>query len=184
MARWSSSVMLMTETKSNAQNCPICGSGNDCCKRRTKSAAGSLGCSDVPGHFVKRFSLGVRLASDNRLMFCKSDGALLFVPNRWPLLFREDGPGKPVHVQAEVMQPAQKNIRAHGPVAKNGEENISIRFDNDSFPKESERFVFHNAFPANLIGTAFCFNQSINRVAPGPGCDAGIRPRQIRLGNV
>ena len=71
----------------------------------------ALARAQMPAQLIKHLPLGVRLGRDDFLMLLKRDGALFFEPNRRPLAFGDDGAGKPVHVEGEILNASQKHVR-------------------------------------------------------------------------
>jgi len=69
-----------------------------------------LRCPDMPGQLIEGFAFRVLLALNDLAVFLPCDGPLVLVTNGWPLAFGHQRPRQPVHVQTEVVQPAQKNI--------------------------------------------------------------------------
>ena len=72
-----------------------------------------LSAAQVPAKIVERPALGVGFRGDNSLVLQRGDRPLFLEANFRPLLFGEDGPRQPAHVQSEVVNPAQENIGGH-----------------------------------------------------------------------
>ena len=71
----------------------------------------TLTCAQVPAQLVKQLSFGVHLGGDDPLVFVKRDGAFVLVTHLRPLAFRQNWPRQPVHVQGEIVNAAQINVR-------------------------------------------------------------------------
>jgi hypothetical protein len=148
--------------------------------------AGQIGlrCAQVPRQFVERLAFGIVFAGDDGQMFGQRNTALLFELDGGPLAFRHERPRQPIHVHAEIVQPAQIDIGGDRSHLQNFQDRFTFRFDDDLRQQHGERLVLRGGFPAVLVGSLFGVGQRFNGVLPCPRGDAVVAARQIRLGNL
>ena len=65
----------------------------------------------MPCQLVKRFAFGVLFATNDGLMFFPGDGALVLELDHRPALLGQHRPRQPVHIEREVVDAAQIDVR-------------------------------------------------------------------------
>src|SRR5205823_10466129 len=89
----------------------------------------ALGTAQVPAKIVETSAFGVLFAVNYQTVLRQCDGAFLFEMDRRPLLFRNDEPRQPIHVQTKVMQLPQMDIGRKGPFVEHAQEMFGVRFN-------------------------------------------------------
>ena len=107
-------------------------------------------------------------------MLFKGDCSLGFVVNGGPSLLGHDGPGKPIHVEGEVVQLAQMHVRRDCPPFENCKEVLGLRLYERAVAEAVERVVVGGGLPAVLGGAGFEADNLIHDVLPGALADHGI----------
>jgi hypothetical protein len=64
----------------------------------------------MPAKLIKGTAFRVGLRADNFLVFIFRDGPLFAIFDLGPVFFGEEGPGKPVHIESEVVQLTKENV--------------------------------------------------------------------------
>lgn len=117
-------------------------------------------------------------------MLFKRDGALLLELDSRPLALRNERPGEPVHVHAEVVQPAEKHIRGHRSDLNGAQQCLAFCFDDDLRQQWSECLVLHDAQPAFPVGAMLRVRERLNSVLPGASVYAVVRASKVRFGDL
>ena len=88
-------------------------------------------------------------------MLLPGDNALLFKFDLGPLAFRNDRPGKPVHIQAKIMQPMQIDVGRNRPALEHFQKRVGSGFDDDALSDQIEGLVVAGSLPPQLIRAVF-----------------------------
>ena len=70
-----------------------------------------LTAAQMPAQLVKSFPFQIFLTANDGLMFFMGDGPFLLEVNRRPLPLGNDGSGNPIHIEGEIVNASQKDIR-------------------------------------------------------------------------
>ena len=138
----------------------------------------------MPAQLIERFPFPVRFGGNDALVFLQGDGAFLLVAHGWPLPFRDEWPRQPVHVHAEVMQPAQKDICGHRAVLQHFQKQFARRLNDDARQQRNKRLVLRRRVPAFLVLGEFGAGEAFDGVLPGAGGNAFVAAGEIRLGDL
>ena len=105
----------------------------------------------MPSHLVIGFSLRIVFSLDDHVVFFAGDSALFFEADDRPLAFRHDWPGEPSHIEAEVVDPAQKDVRGYGTSFDAVEDLFGLGFNEHSWQECFESLVLGDACPTFAI---------------------------------
>jgi len=144
----------------------------------------ALTAAQMPAQLVKRLPLRVHLGGDDALMFFRRDASFLLEFHFRPLAFGHQWPRQPVHVYAEIVQPAQKDIRGHRAGLHDFQEQFAGRLDDDTGEQGSQRLVSGHGAPTVLVGSLLRVGEAFESLLPCPGGDAVVGAGQIRLGDL
>ena len=136
--------------------------------------------AQVPRQLIERLAFGILLALNNFAMFLPGDGALFLEPDFRPLPFDNHRPRQPGHVQREVVQPPQINIRGHCAVFQHAQKMFRARFQHRQTAKAVKGFVLDGRLPAVLRLPLLELDHFIHDELPVAGGDFGIAGGQIR----
>jgi len=70
---------------------------------------------NVPCQLLERSSLGVVFAGKDPAVFLPSNSALFLEPYSGPLALWDQGPRETVHIETEIVQPAQIDVGGYLP---------------------------------------------------------------------
>ena len=102
----------------------------------------------MPRQFVERPALLIALAGDDGPVLVVGDGALGLVADGGPLLLGDDRPREPAHVQREVVESAQVDVRRDGAHGEDAQELLGLGFDDGQLPQRREGSVLDGRVPA------------------------------------
>ena len=140
--------------------------------------------ANMPEEPIERAVLGVALASDDFLMLFPSDGPFWLELDFRPLSFRNDGFWNPVHIEGEIMQPAQKDIGRNRAFVHRVKKMLGLSFDQDKLANRIKRLVFHGNFPPSPGAARFWSAHFIHDVLPGAFGKLRVAVLQIDLGDL
>src|SRR2546425_11384720 len=138
----------------------------------------------MPGQLVKGLPFDIRFAGDDRLMFLPRDGSLFFETHFGPLSLWYNRPRQPRHVEGEVMDAAQKNVRGDPTAAQRVKEMFGPGFDDRQVANGIEGFVVHGTEPAFMRGASVELSHLIHDKLPVPSGDLWIGSREISAGDL
>src|ERR1700733_13640075 len=101
----------------------------------------ALGSSQVPEQFVICIKLRVFLLGEDRLMFLPGDGAFGIEFNLWPLPFRNDRFGNPIHVEGKIVNTPEKYIGRNRSLVKCIKKMFSLHFNQGKIAEQVKRPV-------------------------------------------
>ena len=135
--------------------------------------------AQMPEQFVKRLILPVAFSLHDVGVFREGDGAFRFELDRRPLPLGDHRPSEPVHVQGEVLQSAQEDVRRHGSDLEHVEEVLGLGLEDAQVPDGIESMVFHSAVPTIEGRSSFGLQDCVHRGLPGSLGDLGIAGGQV-----
>ena len=107
--------------------------------------------------------------------------ALVLEPHGGPLALGNQRPRQPVHVHAEVVQPAQVNVGRDSAQLQRTQQEFAGCLDDDARPQWSQCSVLEDGAPAGLVRALFRVQQCFDGLLPRARGDAVVAPCQIRF---
>ena len=138
----------------------------------------------MPREPVEAAALGVLFAGDYGFVLRRRDGAFFLVDRLGPLLARQDGFRLPVHVQGEVVQPAEIDVGGHGSGAEDFQEMLRARFEQRHRADEVEGFILHGRDVAVMGVAALGGSHFIHDKLPGALGGVAVGGAEIREGDL
>ena len=99
----------------------------------------------MPAQLVECLSLQVVFECDDGVVFPTGDGPFLFELNHRPLALHHHRPRQPPHVQREVVNAAEENIRRDRADIKHLEKMFRLCFQNRQVANQIKRLVLEGA---------------------------------------
>ena len=93
-------------------------------------------------------------------------------------------PGEPSHIEAKIVQPAQKDVGGDSSYAEALEQIICLALDDDLAQEGKKGLVFRNRCPALAILTTLHLDERVERIAPGTLCDTAVCSCEVGLGDL
>ena len=138
--------------------------------------------AQVPGKLIERLSLGIPLALYNLAMLVRRDGALFLEADNGPLALGHQRPRQPVHIDAEIVQTPEIDVRGDRAGLKYFEHELGRSLGDDQGQQRHVGLVFRRALPARAVRGALQRGQRGQGIRPRALGDAVVRSRQIRFG--
>ncbi|PHX70326.1 MAG: hypothetical protein CK548_09645 [Opitutia bacterium] len=138
----------------------------------------------MPGKLIERLPLGIPLALYNLAMLVRRDGALFLEADNGPLALGHQRPRQPVHIDAEIVQTPEIDVRGDRAGLKHFEHELGRSLGDDQGQQRHVGFVFRRALPARPVRGALHRGQRGQGIRPRALGDAVVRARQIRFGEL
>src|SRR5207247_6051698 len=84
--------------------------------------------AQVPGHLIKGLPFEIGFAGNDCRVFLPRDGSLLFEMDCWPLFLGYHRPRQPGHIESEVVNAAQKDVRGDSTTPQRAKEMLGPGF--------------------------------------------------------
>src|SRR5208282_1207021 len=138
----------------------------------------------MPEQFIVITQFRVAFTGEDFLMFLPSDSTLFLELNHRPTFLGQHRPRQPGHVEGEVLEPSQKDIRADGAVFQHTQEVFRAGFQNGQLSDGVERLVPHRPHPTVLSRAFFELGGFVHNELPGAGGNLRVSGRQISAGDL
>jgi len=138
-----------------------------------------LRATNVPAKLIKRPALRVRFLGNDGLVFQGGDRTLLAEAHLGPLLLGEHRPGQPVHIEGEIVNPPQEDIRGHGAGVQHFQELRRMCLDNWQVADDVKSFVLHRPRVADERRTGLGPGHLVHRGLPGALGNLAVARGQI-----
>ena len=130
--------------------------------------------AQMPAALIIGPALRVVFGGHNRAVLFPRDRPLFLEADLWPALLGQNRPRQPCHIEREVVQPSQEDVRGYGPRFDRLEQMRRLRFRNRQVPDEVERLLSYRAVMTCQRHTRLGLGHLIHDRLPGEFADLWV----------